>query len=82
MTNDEAARLLTAALHEVAPEADISTIDPDELLQDELDLDSMDLLNVVVAVHERTGLDIPERDASKLATFRTFVAYLVARAPA
>ena len=81
MTNDEAARLLSSALREVAPEADVSTIDPDGPLQDELDLDSMDLLNVVIAIHDRTGLDIPDRDASKLSTFRSFVAYLVDRAP-
>ena len=80
MTNDEAIRLLSDALHEVAPEADVSTIDPDGLLQDELDLDSMDLLNIVIAIHERSGLDIPESDVSALTTFHSFVAYLVDRA--
>ena len=81
MTHDEATRLLTTALHEVAPEADVSTIDPDGPLQDELDLDSMDILNVVIALHSRTGLDIPERDAAQLSTFRSFVTYLVTRGP-
>jgi V/A-type H+-transporting ATPase subunit D len=40
-------------------------IDPAEELVEQLDIDSMDFLNLIVAVHERTGIEIPERDYAK-----------------
>jgi len=76
MTNDQAVRLLTDALHQVAPEAEPSRIDPDGLLQEELEIDSIDFLNLVNEIGERAGIDIPEREYPNLATFRGFVAFL------
>ncbi len=67
------------ALTDVAPDVDASAIDPAEDLADQLDIDSMDFLNVIVAIHEQTGIDIPERDYPKLATLDDAVAYLAAR---
>jgi acyl carrier protein len=78
MNEQELREVLIAALIEVAPEIDPAEIDPAGGLAEQLDIDSMDLLNVVVAVHERTGIDIPERDYSKLATLDDAVGYLVA----
>ena len=80
MTNDQADRLLLDALHQVAPEADISNIDPDGLLQEELDIDSIDFLNLVTRIGERVGIDIPVREYPSLATFRGFVTYLATTA--
>ena len=51
-------------------------IDPAEELVEQLDIDSMDFLNVVVAINERTGIEIPERDYPKLSTLNDAVAYL------
>ena len=45
-------------------------------LRDQLDIDSMDFLNFVIAVNERTGIDIPESDYGALATLNGCVAYL------
>jgi acyl carrier protein len=73
---DDAHALLARALHVVAPEVELGTVDEDALLQDELDLDSMDFLNLVTALHDETGLDIPERDYPQLATVGGFVDYL------
>jgi acyl carrier protein len=50
-------------------------------LRDQLDIDSMDFLNFVIALHERLGVDVPERDYPQLATFDGCVEYLAA-APA
>lgn len=68
-----------AALSEVAPEVDVSKLPDDVTIRDELDIDSMDFLNFVIVIHERTGIDIPEKDYAKLATVRGAVAYLEAR---
>ncbi len=77
MTSEQALReAVIHALTEVAPEADPNGIDPDTDLADQLDIDSMDFLNVVVAIHDQTGIEIPERDYPKLATLNDAVAYL------
>jgi acyl carrier protein len=64
------------ALHRVAPEVDATTIDPGANLRDEIELDSMDFLNLVTAVGEQLGVEIPERDYPKLVSLDGFVAYL------
>lgn len=79
MTRDELRATVLHALGDIAPEADLDTLVPDVPLRDQLDLDSMDLLNVVVAVHEATGVDIPESDYPLLATLDGCVEYLDAR---
>ncbi|HSL57251.1 MAG TPA: acyl carrier protein [Acidimicrobiales bacterium] len=82
MDDDRARTVIAEALHGIAPEADLDTVDPDEALQEELDLDSMDFLNLVTAVYEATGLEIPERDYPEVSTLGGFVRYLSARATA
>jgi acyl carrier protein len=78
MNEQELRDVLIGALTQVAPEIDPTQIDPTEDLAEQLDIDSMDFLNVIVAVHERTGIEIPERDYGKLATLDDAVAYLAA----
>jgi acyl carrier protein len=68
------------ALSSVAPEADPLTLDPKKPIREELDIDSMDFLNFVVALHSALGIDVPERDYAKLATVESCVDYLVGRA--
>jgi len=80
MTDEQAAQLLNDALRQIAPEADTSSIDPDSLLQEQLDMDSIDFLNLVTEVSERAGMDIAVREYPRLATFRGFVAYLATAA--
>jgi acyl carrier protein len=71
--------VLLDALHRVAPEVDPATVDPAGDLRDQLELDSMDFLNLVTAVGERLGFEIPERDYPHLASLDGFVAYLEAK---
>ena len=78
---DEPTSLILAAIAEVAPDADLSAIDPTAALTEQLELDSMDFLNVVVAVNEATGVEIPERDYPELSTLDRFAAYLADRLP-
>jgi acyl carrier protein len=66
-------------LGEVAPEADLAAVRPDIPLRDQLDLDSMDILNFAVGLHEALGVDVPEADYGKLATLDACVAYLEGR---
>ena len=79
MTANGVRTTVLRVLGEIAPEADLASIKPDVPFREQLDLDSMDLLNFVVGVHEALGVDIPEADYGKLATLDACVAYLERR---
>jgi acyl carrier protein len=85
MTEQELKALVLQALASVAPELVEAELDPDKSFRDQLDIDSMDFLNYVVALHNATGLEIPEADYPHLSTINGAVAYLarkLAAAPA
>ncbi len=63
-------------LGSIAPEADLSAVSGGEDLREALDLDSMDFLNFVIGLGERTGRKIPEADNPKLYTMKGLIAYL------
>ncbi|HYB30622.1 MAG TPA: acyl carrier protein [Solirubrobacteraceae bacterium] len=75
-TEQELRALVIGVLTEVAPDVDAASIDPDADFLEELDIDSMDFLNVIVAINERTGIEIPERDYPKLSSLNDAVSYL------
>jgi len=79
--SDDAAlrRAVLEALQRIAPEISPSEIAPDVPLRDQVDLDSMDWLNFLVALHAKVGVDIPEADYAKLATLDQLLAYLKAK---
>lgn len=66
------------ALAGIAPEADLDDLGPDADLQEELDLDSMDFLNFLIALGENTGVQVPESDYDQVRTFGGCIAYLTA----
>jgi acyl carrier protein len=63
-------------LGEIAPEADLATVKPDVSFRDQLDIDSIDFLNFVVALHKQFQIDIPESDYPELATIDGCVRYI------
>ncbi|HUI24444.1 MAG TPA: acyl carrier protein [Candidatus Kryptonia bacterium] len=78
MTNDAIKAAVLRAIARVAPEVDLTTLDPGVNLRDQLDLDSVDFMNVVVAIHADLGIDVPEADYPKLTSLDACVAYLAA----
>ena len=78
MTRDEIRATVLRVLGEIAPEADLASLAPDLGVRDQLDLDSMDILNFVVGLHAALGVEIPESDYPKLATVDGCVDYLLA----
>jgi acyl carrier protein len=77
MTPEQARETIFDVLGDIAPEVDRSTVDDERDLTEQLDLDSMDYLNWMVGINEATGIDIPQRDASKFLTIAGAAAYLV-----
>ena len=69
-------RAVLDALQRIAPEVSPGELRGDVPLRDQVDLDSMDWLNFLVAVHGKVGVDIPEADYAKLVTLDDLLAYL------
>ena len=65
-----------AIIRSVAPEVEEQALRPDQALRRQVDLDSMDWLNILLAIHEQLQVEIPEADYGKLVTLNDFVAYL------
>lgn len=78
MTPAEATDVVATALSRIAPEVQLDALDPDGSLRDEADLDSMDFLALVEALHDATGVDIPEADYGRVGSLQELVSYLVA----
>jgi len=76
---DEIRATVLRTLSEIAPEVDVAAIQANVALRDQIDLDSMDLLNFLIAVDEVLGVEIPEADYGKIASLDNLVAYLDAR---
>ena len=79
MTEDEARKIVIAELGNIAPETDAGTINPDADLREALDIDSLDFLNFITALHKRHGVNVPESDYAKLLTIDGAVSYLLER---
>ncbi|HMM73197.1 MAG TPA: acyl carrier protein [Rhodocyclaceae bacterium] len=77
MTEQALREVVMSILKSIAPEVEEGELVAGKPLRDQVDLDSMDWLNFLVAIHERTAVDIPESDYARLATLDDIVAYLL-----
>ena len=78
MDANQIRKVVLAELKRIAPE--LEDVAPGKPLRDQVDLDSMDWLNFLVALNERLEIEIPEADYRKLGTLDQVVAYLSAKA--
>jgi len=72
-------KVLQEELNNIAPEADLASIDPAADLREAIDIDSMDFLNFITAIDHRLGVAIPEIDYPKLVTLAGAIAYIEAK---
>ena len=72
-------KVIHEELNNIAPEVNLASIDPAADLREALDIDSMDFLNFITAIHHRLGVDIPELDYPKLLTLEKAHAYISAK---
>ena len=70
---------IVKAITTVAPDINPDEIEPDTDLRAELDLDSMDFLNIVVALHEALQVEIPEADYPQLTNLGALTDYLAGK---
>lgn len=79
MNAAEVRAAVLAELKRIAPELEPADLVPAKPLREQVDLDSMDWLNFIVALHERFRVEIPESDYARLGTLEQTVAYLQRR---
>lgn len=79
MTAPDVRGIVFDAIRRVAPEVDPSSIRTGERLRSQVDLDSMDFLSIVIDLHEKLKVEIPEADYGRLTTIDEIVSYLEAR---
>ena len=79
MDRDGITAAVLAELHRIAPELEPGEVVPGKPLREQVDLDSMDWLNFLVALHERLKIDIPESDYRVLGSLDQIVEYIARR---
>ena len=77
MTNEDAYRLVLEIIAEIAPDEDLSDVKPEINLRDQIDLDSMDFLDIVMELRKKYGIEVPEEDYAHLASLSSSAKYLI-----
>jgi len=79
MTDSDIKKIIFAELATVAPEGDPSALSPTANVRESLDIDSYDFLQFLVALSEKLGVEVPEKDYAKFSTLEGMVQYLASR---
>ena len=76
MTNDETKKAVLDIIADIAPDEDLSNLKSDLRLRDQVQLDSMDFLDIVMELRKRHGIEVPEAEYGKLASLDSCAEYL------
>ena len=76
MTRDEVREAIVSILKDIAPDEDLSSIKDDAVLRDQIDLDSMDFLDIVMELRKRFNIEVPESDYQELVSMASCIQYL------
>jgi len=76
MTKDETKQVVLEIIGDIAPDEDISNLKSDVRLRDQMQLDSMDFLDIVMELRKRHNIEVPEADYPQLASLDSCADYL------
>lgn len=76
MTREDIKDVILEIIADIDEEADFASLDANAPLRDQLELDSMDFLDIVMELRKRYKLQIPEEEYPQLATLTSCVNYL------
>ena len=76
MTHEEIYDAVKDIIATIAPDEDLSGLTTSERLRDQIELDSMDFLDIVMELRKRYGVQVPEEDYPQLATLESCAEYL------
>ena len=79
MTAEEIKEIVLKILAQIAPEADLDELSPDDNIQRTLDIDSFDSLTFFIGINKELGVDVPESDYGKLTSLKEIITYLSRR---
>lgn len=76
MVDQQVREIILGIIKVVAPDADLSNLKGDVRLRDQLDMDSMDFLDIVMELRKRYKIEVPKEDYTELASLDSCVSYL------
>jgi acyl carrier protein len=76
MTKDEIYKIILDIIGEIAPDEDVSQVKSDVALREQLDLDSMDFLDIVMELRKKYNIEVPEGDYKRLESLDSCAEYL------
>ena len=76
MTRDALRQAIIDILGDIAPDEDMSSIKDDVTLREQMDLDSMDFLDIVMELRKRFNIEVPESDYQELVSMASCIHYL------
>jgi acyl carrier protein len=76
MTEEQVKQIVIDIINEIAPDEDTSSLKSEVNLRDQMDLDSMDFLDIVMELRKQHGIEVPEEDYPKLASLDSCADYL------
>jgi acyl carrier protein len=76
MTPAEIREEILDILSEIAPDEDLSDLDDGKSFREQMELDSMDFLDIVMELRKRHRVQIPEDEYTNLASMASTVSYL------
>ncbi len=79
MIKDDIRQIVIEEIGNIAPDTDPGAIDTGSDIREALDLDSMDILNIIIALHTRLRVEIPEADYPRLLTIDGATDYLAGK---
>ncbi len=77
MTRDQIFEAVKDIIATIAPDEDISSLNATEALREQIELDSMDFLDIVMELRKRYSVQVPEEDYGQLATLESCADYLM-----
>lgn len=76
MQIEEVKKVVLDIIRDIAPDEDVDSVKPEVSLREQLDLDSMDFLDIVMELRKRHKIEVPQEDYTRLATLDSCVEYL------
>jgi acyl carrier protein len=76
MKAEEIRAMILEVIHEIVPDEDLSNLKGDIRIRDQIEMDSMDFLDVIMELRKRYSVVVPEDDYMELSTLDSSVKYL------
>jgi len=76
MTKEEIRKVILDIIKELVPDEDLSNLDDTKRIRDQIELDSMDFLDIIMELRKRYGIQVKEEDYPQFATIEGSINYL------